>query len=96
MGGFGGFLGGFEGIFGVSKVWGVFRTRGTNGFEVLVKTQGLYQLPKLRKLIFLYFWPFRGSFCGLFVRNRFVKISCSFFISHSIFEVAIFLDTLVI
>ena len=51
MGGFGGFLGGFEGIFGVSKVWGVFRTRGTNGFEVLVKTQGLYQLPKLRNLI---------------------------------------------
>ena len=51
MGGFGGFFGGFEGIFGVSKVWGVFRTRGTNGFEVLVKTQGLYQLPKLRNLI---------------------------------------------
>ena len=51
MGGFGGFLGGFEGIFGVSKVWGVFRTRGTNGFEILVKTQGLYQLPKLGNLI---------------------------------------------
>ena len=50
-GAFWGVLGGFEGIFGVSKVWGVFRTRGTNGFEVLVKTQGLYQLPKLRNLI---------------------------------------------
>jgi len=90
------FLEGFGGIFMVSKVWGVFRTRGTNGLEVLVKTQGLYQFPKLRNLIFLYFWPFGGSYCGLFVRNRFVKIICSFFISHSIFEVAIFLDTLVI
>ena len=96
LAGFGGFWGGFGGIFGVSKVWGVCRTWGRIGFEVLVKNQGLYHLPKLRKLIFLYFWPFRRSFCGLFVRNRFVKISCSFFISHSIFEVAIFLDTLVI
>ena len=94
--GFGGFLGGFGGIFGVSKVWGVCRTRGRIGFEVLVKTQGLYQLPKLRKLIFFVFLAVQGSFCGLFVKNRFVKISCSFFISHSIFEVAIFLDTLVI
>ena len=51
FGDFRGFLGGFEGIFWVSKVWRVFRTRGTNGFEVLVKTQGLYQLPKLRNLI---------------------------------------------
>ena len=42
----------FGGIFRVSKVWGVFRPRGTNGFEVLVKTQGLFQVPKLRKLIF--------------------------------------------
>ena len=51
LGVFVGFWGDFEGNFGVSKVWGVFRTRGTNGFEVLVKTQGLYQLPKLRNLI---------------------------------------------
>ena len=46
-----GVLGAFEVIFGVSKVWRVFRTWGTNGFEVVVKTQGLYQLPKLRNLI---------------------------------------------
>ena len=39
FGGFLGVLGGFERIFGVSKVWRVFRTRGTNGFEVLVKTK---------------------------------------------------------
>ena len=63
-------MGGFEGIFGVSKVWGVFRTRGTNGFEVLVKTQGLYQLPKLRNLILgdiLY------SSLNFMDKNKFVK-----------------------
>ena len=65
--------------------------RGTNGLEVLVKTQGLYQVPKVRNLIFFYIFGGLGvSFCGLFLRNRFVPISCSFFISHSIFELAIF------
>ena len=64
FGSFRGFLGGFGGIFGVSKLWGVFRTRGTNGFEVLVKTQGLYQLPKLKNLIFKNIFGHSG---GLFV-----------------------------
>ena len=59
-----GVLGAFQGIFGVSKVWGVFRTRGTNGFEILVKTQGLYQLPKLRKLFIFCIYGCPG---GLFV-----------------------------
>ena len=48
---FWGFWRGFEGIFGVSKVWRVFRPRGINGFEVLVKTQGFHQLPKMKNLI---------------------------------------------
>ena len=45
----------------------------------------------------------KNLFCFIFLSEQknieqkpFVKISCSFFISHSIFEVAIFLDTLVI
>ena len=62
--GFGGFWGGLGRIFGVSKVWGVCRTRGRIGFEVLVKTQGLYELPKLRKLIFFCIFGCSG---GLFV-----------------------------
>ena len=67
--GFGGFWGGFVGIFGVSMVWGVCRTRGRIGFDVLVKTQGRYQLPKLRKLIFFVFLAVQGVFLWLICKK---------------------------
>ena len=54
----------------------------SGGIEVLVKTYGLYKVPELRKLIlFLYFWPLRGYFCGLFV-----KMICVFLLVIQFFD----------
>ena len=64
MGGLGGFLEDFEGIFGVSKVWGVFRTRGTNGFEVLVKNPRSLSTPKAEKFDFRTYFVFFTQFYG--------------------------------